>query len=109
MPATTERLICPADQLPLRAPPPTGAPTPPTTERLICPADQLAVRAADRIIAAAADAIRARARFTLALSGVSTPEKTYALLAGPERTGKLDWSRIYLFFGDDRFVPHDDK
>src|SRR6188768_1194866 len=81
---------------------------PATTERLVCPADQLAVRAADRIIAAAADAIRARGRFTLALSGGSTPEKTYALLAAPERSGKLDWSRIYLFFGDERFVPHDD-
>jgi 6-phosphogluconolactonase len=77
-------------------------------ERVICPADQLAARAADRIISAAGDAIRARGRFTLALSGGSTPEKTYGLLASPERSTKLDWSRIYLFFGDDRFVPHDD-
>src|SRR3954468_10984048 len=79
-----------------------------TIERVVCPADQLAARAADRILSEAADAIRARGRFTLALSGGSTPEKTYALLAGPERSTKLDWSRVYLFFGDDRFVPHDD-
>src|SRR5262245_3443131 len=78
------------------------------TERVICPADQLAARAADRIIAAAGDAIRARGRFTLALSGGSTPEKTYTLLTSPERSTKLDWSRVYLFFGDERFVPHDD-
>src|SRR4051794_18075194 len=80
-----------------------------TTEIVICPdADQLAERAADRVIAAAGDAIRARGRFTLALSGGSTPEKMYALLARPERATRLDWSRVYLFFGDDRFVPHDD-
>lgn len=78
------------------------------TERVICPADQLAARAADRIIASAAAAIRSRGRFTLALSGGSTPEKTYGLLASPERSTRLDWSKIYLFFGDDRFVPHDD-
>jgi 6-phosphogluconolactonase len=76
---------------------------------VICPdADQLAARAADRIIQAAGEAIRNRGRFTLALSGGSTPEKMYALLAQPERSAQLDWSRIYLFFGDERFVPHDD-
>jgi 6-phosphogluconolactonase len=77
-------------------------------ERVISPADQLAASAADRIISAAGDAIRARGRFTLALSGGSTPEKTYTLLTSPERSTKLDWSRMYLFFGDERFVPHDD-
>jgi 6-phosphogluconolactonase len=77
-------------------------------ERVVTPADQLAARAADRILAEAGEAIRARGRFTLALSGGSTPEKTYALLASPERSTKMDWSRVYLFFGDDRFVPHND-
>jgi 6-phosphogluconolactonase len=79
-------------------------------EVLIYPdADHLAAGAADRIIQAAHDAIAARGRFTLALSGGSTPEKTYALLARPDRAARLDWSRIYLFFGDERFVPHDDS
>jgi 6-phosphogluconolactonase len=77
-------------------------------ERVICPAEQLAGRAADRILAAAGDAIRARGRFTLALSGGSTPEKTYTLLSSPPYATRLDWSRVYLFFGDERFVPHDD-
>jgi 6-phosphogluconolactonase len=82
---------------------------PTSAEVVICPdADHLAARAADRILQAADEAVRARGRFTLALSGGSTPEKTYALLAQPERSGRLDWSRIYLFFGDERFVPHDD-
>jgi 6-phosphogluconolactonase len=79
------------------------------SEIVICPdADQLAAGAADRIIQLAAQAIAARGRFTLALSGGSTPEKMYALLAQPERATRIDWSKTFLFFGDDRFVPHDD-
>src|SRR5436305_1406591 len=71
-------------------------------------ADQLATDAAERILAAAAEAIHARGRFTLALSGGSTPEKTYALLAQPEQAARLDWMRTELFFGDERVVPPDD-
>jgi 6-phosphogluconolactonase len=75
----------------------------------ICPdADRLAVEAADRIIQAAGDAVRQRGRFLLALTGGSTPEKTYALLAQPERFRQIDWARTALFWGDERFVPHDD-
>jgi 6-phosphogluconolactonase len=68
----------------------------------------LAVRAADLFIQSAADAIRERQRFTVALSGGSTPEKMYALLAAPERVGRVDWSRTFLFFGDERFAPDGD-
>src|SRR5262245_38535330 len=68
----------------------------------------LAADAAGRIAARAAEAIAARGRFTLALSGGSTPEKTYALLAQPPFLSSLDWSRIFLFFGDERCVPPDD-
>jgi 6-phosphogluconolactonase len=75
----------------------------------ICPdADQLAVAAADHILQAADEAIRQRGRFMLALTGGSTPERTYALLAKPDRAARIDWSRTYLFWSDERFVPHDD-
>jgi 6-phosphogluconolactonase len=72
-------------------------------------ADDLANRAADFIIRTAGEAIRERGRFTLVLSGGSTPERTYRILARPVRTAALDWSRTYLFFGDERFVPPDDE
>jgi 6-phosphogluconolactonase len=75
----------------------------------ICPdPGQLAVTAVDRILDAAADAIGKRGRFMLALTGGSTPDKTYALLAQPQRAKRIDWSRTNLFWGDERFVPHDD-
>jgi 6-phosphogluconolactonase len=81
----------------------------PRRELVVCrDADQLAAAAADRILQAADEAVRARGRFTLVLSGGSTPEKTYTLLAQPERASRIDWSKTYLFFGDERCVPRDD-
>jgi 6-phosphogluconolactonase len=68
----------------------------------------LAADAADRIIAASQAAIAHRGRFTLVLSGGSTPERLYKLLGEKPRCGQLDWSRTWLFFGDERCVPHDD-
>ncbi len=68
----------------------------------------LARRAADFIVQSAREAIAARGRFTLVLSGGSTPEKTYALLAEPDRSAAIDWGKVLVFFGDERFVPADD-
>ncbi len=72
-------------------------------------ADRLAAEAADHIIASAGEAVRARGRFTLALAGGSTPEKTYSLLAEPARAPRIDWSKVFLFFGDERYLPPEDS
>jgi len=76
--------------------------------KVYCDADRLAAKAAARIAQAAAESIRHRGRFTLVLAGGSTPRKTYALLARGEGEASIDWSRTFLFFGDERHVPHDD-
>ncbi|MGB3293251.1 MAG: 6-phosphogluconolactonase [Phormidesmis sp.] len=47
-------------------------------------------------------AIAARGRATLALSGGSTPKPLYASMVGAE----LPWDKIYIFWGDERYVPH---
>ncbi|HWB48089.1 MAG TPA: 6-phosphogluconolactonase [Stellaceae bacterium] len=47
-------------------------------------------------------------RFAIALSGGSTPKRLYQLLAAPPLRDAMPWRRVHLFFGDDRFVPHDD-
>ena len=76
---------------------------------IICKdANALAARAADLIIHSARSAISQRQQFTLVLTGGSTPEKTYRVLAHPEHAMAVDWSRACLFFGDERFVPPDD-
>lgn len=45
-------------------------------------------------------------RFTISLSGGSTPKKLYQLLASDEYKNKIDWSRIHFFLGDERYVPY---
>jgi 6-phosphogluconolactonase len=70
--------------------------------------DALAARAADLVIQAARDCIAQRGRFTFVLSGGSTPEKTYRLLAEAAQSSRIAWLHTYLFFGDERFVSSGD-
>ena len=62
---------------------------------------------ADAFVAAAADAIAARGRFCVALSGGTTPKATYALLAQPSYASAVAWPAVQIFFGDERCVPPD--
>jgi len=64
--------------------------------------------AAARFVSAAGAAIRASGRFVVALAGGSTPKALYALLAGAPWAGRVDWSRVHVFWGDERCVPPDD-
>jgi 6-phosphogluconolactonase len=69
--------------------------------------DALADAAARLIADAAADAIEARGRFMWALAGGETPRATYARLALPPFRERVDWRRVWVFFGDERAVPPD--
>jgi 6-phosphogluconolactonase len=62
---------------------------------------------AERIVDAAGAAIGARGRFTWVLSGGNTPRQLYALLGSPEYAARIDWTRVHLFWGDERCVPPD--
>ena len=64
--------------------------------------DELASAAAEEITKSAEEAIAARGRFTIALSGGDTPKPVYRLLAQEPR---IDWDRVHVFWGDDRHVP----
>ncbi|QEI07988.1 6-phosphogluconolactonase [Pigmentiphaga aceris] len=50
---------------------------------------------------------RSTGPFSIALSGGSTPRPLFERLAEPARAARIDWSRVHLFWGDERFVPHD--
>lgn len=67
--------------------------------------DALAETAAALVAEAAAEAVRARGRFMIALAGGLTPVETYARLARPPHCDRVDWSRTWAFFGDERAVP----
>lgn len=69
----------------------------------VAPDPEALARLAARWIAGLARA--AHGRFAIALSGGSTPRRTYELLAREE----LPWDRIHWFWGDERFVPPDDQ
>jgi 6-phosphogluconolactonase len=55
------------------------------------------------------DSIRDHEECTVVLSGGSSPKRLYELLAGPDFAGKIDWSKLYFFFGDERYVPSDSE
>jgi 6-phosphogluconolactonase len=53
-------------------------------------------------------ACAAMGNFSIALSGGSTPKRLYQMLAVSPLREEMPWERVHLFWGDDRFVPHDD-
>lgn len=69
--------------------------------------EELAREAADFVVWLGEQALASRKRFRLALSGGSTPQALYGLLAGPEFSRRLDWSQAVVFFGDERCVAPD--
>ena len=64
--------------------------------------------AAEIAVACAVAAMRDGGRFSLALSGGSTPTSLYELLATDAFARRMDWPRVELFWGDERCVPPDD-
>jgi 6-phosphogluconolactonase len=68
-------------------------------------ADKVAEAAYKAILAAADTAIAERGQFKIVLAGGTTPEKVYGLLAHPD----ADWSKWWIYYGDERCLPADDK
>jgi 6-phosphogluconolactonase len=67
--------------------------------------------AAEIFLRESAQAIADRGRFSVSLSGGSTPRALYELLASPHYVAQVDWSRVAFFWGDERCVPpeHNDS
>lgn len=70
--------------------------------------EQLSHAAARYVVQVANEAIARYGRFTLALSGGSTPKKLYGLLALSPYRDQIDWSKAEIFWSDERNVPADD-
>ncbi len=65
--------------------------------------ETLSRTAVERIQSVVETTLAEQQTFALALAGGSTPRRLYELLA----EASLPWSHIHLFWGDERFVPHD--
>jgi 6-phosphogluconolactonase len=73
---------------------------------IVATAADLFHAAAEEFVSVARAAIGAQGRFAVALSGGSTPKGLYSLLA--TNYSGFAWSRVFLFFGDERHVPPTD-
>jgi 6-phosphogluconolactonase len=71
--------------------------------------EQLARAAAELFVALATEAITARGRFRVTLSGGSTPRRVYELLSAADFSSRVDWNHLDMFWGDERYVPADDR
>ena len=70
--------------------------------------ESLSRAAAALLVKQANLAVAARGRFSVALSGGTTPRRTYELLAAPPWVDQAPWDRVHVFWGDERCVPLDD-
>ncbi len=70
--------------------------------------DALMTAAAETVVRSAAEAIEEAGQATIALSGGTTPKRLYQLLATPGYASRVDWTRLHVFFGDERCVPPND-
>jgi 6-phosphogluconolactonase len=77
------------------------------TIRILSTPQELFAAAAEEVVKATNEAVAERGRFTIALSGGSTPKSLYNLLATNART-VLPWDRMFFFWGDERHVPPTD-
>ncbi len=76
---------------------------------VVADADELSRRAAEEFVTLAEEAARERGRFTVALSGGSTPQHLYRLLTDNEKPfrAQVPWQKCHFFFGDERHVAPD--
>jgi 6-phosphogluconolactonase len=54
------------------------------------------------------DTLKKQPRFTIALSGGSTPKRLHELLSNAPYKDQIDWTRLHVFWGDERAVPFED-
>ncbi|MDT3405349.1 6-phosphogluconolactonase [Mucilaginibacter terrae] len=72
--------------------------------------EEISATAAQLFIDIAQKAVSERGRFTVALTGGTSPDALYTLLSSPAFKDKVDWAHTFIFWGDERWVPlTDDK
>jgi 6-phosphogluconolactonase len=70
--------------------------------------DELSVEVAEWMTDYVAATLKKQDRFTLVLSGGSTPHKLNTLLTASPYKEKIDWGKLHIFWGDERYVPFED-
>ena len=55
------------------------------------------------------ETLKKQSRFTISLSGGSTPQRLHKILAASPYKEQIDWSKLHIFWGDERAVPFEDS
>lgn len=63
----------------------------------------------EMIVSSIKNTLKKQDRFTLVLSGGSTPKKLYQLLASGKFRNKIEWDKLHIFWGDERYVPFENE
>lgn len=69
-------------------------------------ADDLVAAAGDRLVGAITDAVSARGVAHIVLTGGGTGVKLLKHVG--EHSDAIDWSKVHIYWGDERYVPSDD-
>jgi 6-phosphogluconolactonase len=72
-------------------------------------AEQLSQAVAKWMSDLIAETLKVTDRFTIALSGGSTPKLLHKILAAEPYKSQIDWSKLHIFWGDERAVPFEDS
>jgi 6-phosphogluconolactonase len=72
-------------------------------------ADELSRNVAGWMVSYIKEVLTKRDRFTIALSGGSTPRLLFRVLASDSFRNKINWKQLHVFWGDERFVPFTDE
>ena len=75
--------------------------------RTFADAEGVSFAAAEEFAELAVEAVARSGRFTVALSGGSTPQRLYERLAEPPHRERVPWDRVEVFWGDERAVAPD--
>jgi 6-phosphogluconolactonase len=68
--------------------------------------EAMSLAAAHFFVAACHQAVHKKGKFTVALSGGTTPKRMYEILASAEFSRNIPWKKVFLFWSDERFVIH---
>ncbi len=71
-------------------------------------ADELSQAVAKWMADDIAATLKRQDRYTIALSGGSTPKLLHKILAAPPYKDQIEWSKLHIFWGDERAVPFED-
>jgi len=70
--------------------------------------ESLSEAAARLFVKRSRHAVQVQNQFSVALAGGHTPERTYQILSEPPFHDQVPWTKVHVFWSDERCVPPDD-